>query len=403
MKILLSAYSCGPGQGSEPGLGWGIVRAVALEHEAWVLTATGCRPWIEPELQARPRANLHVRYVAVPGVLDRLAGRPLTHHLHYVLWQIAALAAAVELHRNVRFDLVHHVTYSNWWTPTLMGWVGAPFVWNSGCRDWTLLEFLSQMSWRSRILEFLRGVTLVVAGTFTSIIPGGRARLALTPHERPLRLPWLNMLAFPICGLTSEEVAAYAAVGPKPSGPFRLATSGRIIGWKGLPLALRAFARLRRDVPDCEYWIIGDGSERGRIERMARELGVAKGVTIFGWLPRDEALRRVASADVIVQPGLHEQVSYAILEAMALGRPVICMRKGGSAQIVGDAGLLVEVREPDQVVADIHQALARLHAEPGLTASLGRQARQRLAARWSWDVVGPMLLELYDRVARRRR
>ena len=69
MKILLSAYACEPGVGSEPGKGWNMAREMANHHEVWVLTWSHRRPSIEAEITRNPVPNLHFIYCGFPGGL----------------------------------------------------------------------------------------------------------------------------------------------------------------------------------------------------------------------------------------------------------------------------------------------------------------------------------------------
>jgi hypothetical protein len=64
--VLLSAYACEPGKGSEPGIGWNLARHLAEHHEVWVLTRTNNRPAIEAELARNPVPGLHFVYHDLP-------------------------------------------------------------------------------------------------------------------------------------------------------------------------------------------------------------------------------------------------------------------------------------------------------------------------------------------------
>lgn len=122
MKILISAYSCEPGRGSEPGVGWNVVREVANYHEVWVLT----RPdesgaVIEAELARNPVPNLHFVYFNLPIWSSGWRwGSNGAMQLHYYLWQIQAYFVARRLHREIGFDLVHHVTFVKYSNPSFL-------------------------------------------------------------------------------------------------------------------------------------------------------------------------------------------------------------------------------------------------------------------------------------------
>ena len=109
---------------------------------------------------------------------------------------------------------------------------------------------------------------------------------------------------------------------------------------KAFHLGLRAFAQFHRQLPESEYWIIGDGPERKGLERLARQLGVAESVRFWGWLPRPEALRLLAECDVLVHPTLHDSGGWVCLEAMVAARPVVCLDLGGpGVQVTDETGI----------------------------------------------------------------
>lgn len=131
MKILMSAYSCEPGRGSEPGVGWNVVREVAKHHEVWVLTRPDeSKAVIEAELARNPVPNLHFVYFTLPFWKDSLRlGQSGAMQIHYYLWQIQAYFVAQRLHREIGFDVVHHVTFVKYSTPCFLSLLPVPLVW----------------------------------------------------------------------------------------------------------------------------------------------------------------------------------------------------------------------------------------------------------------------------------
>lgn len=112
MKVLISAFACEPGSGSENGVGWHWVMEVSrLGHEVWVLTRAVNRPAIE-----RARAaggvpgNVHFLYYDLPYLAETFDGYNLTVYPYYLLWQWNAYRLARTVHAVQSFDLVHHVT-----------------------------------------------------------------------------------------------------------------------------------------------------------------------------------------------------------------------------------------------------------------------------------------------------
>ncbi|MEO1673666.1 MAG: glycosyltransferase family 1 protein, partial [Cyanobacteria bacterium J06631_2] len=133
MKILLSAYSCEPGKGSERGVGWNMAKAIAKHHEVWVFTRPDeSKEAIEAELAHNPDPNLHFVYFTLPFWQDSLRwGQSGAMQLHYYLWQIQAYFVAKKMHREINFDLAHHVTFVRYSVPSLLSLLPIPFIWGA--------------------------------------------------------------------------------------------------------------------------------------------------------------------------------------------------------------------------------------------------------------------------------
>ena len=147
------------------------------------------------------------------------------------------------------------------------------------------------------------------------------------------------------------------------TGPT-LAFAGRLGPQKSLEVALEAVAEL----PDVSLVVAGDGPDRGTLERRARELGVDGRARFLGSVPRDGVLRLFRAADASVLSSSWENLPHTVLEALAVGSPVIATSVGGVPEVVrdGENGLLVPARDP-QALAD---AIRRFFADEQLRARL---------------------------------
>jgi hypothetical protein len=114
LNILVSAYACEPDKGSEPGIGWNQVCQTARFHEVWVVTRSNNRAQIEKALALDPMANVHWIYCDLPQWLIFWKKGMRGARLYYYLWQLNALRLARKYHREIKFDIVHHVTFGNY-------------------------------------------------------------------------------------------------------------------------------------------------------------------------------------------------------------------------------------------------------------------------------------------------
>src|SRR6266511_2099308 len=125
VKILALAYACEPTKGSEPGAGWMWSRLLARLGETTVITRSNNRVLIESVLPSTPEAaHLSFEYVDLPRWARLWKRGQRGVRLYYVLWQLAALRRARRLQRAERFDLVWHLTLSNYWLGSVGGLVG---------------------------------------------------------------------------------------------------------------------------------------------------------------------------------------------------------------------------------------------------------------------------------------
>ena len=152
---------------------------------------------------------------------------------------------------------------------------------------------------------------------------------------------------------------------------------------KGHEDLLRAFASARTAGAAATLTLIGDGSLRGRLEDLARELGMSGVVSFEGILPHRRVLERLASGDWDVAaltsldegPELREGIPVSLMECMAAGLPVIATRSGGVPELVDDAtGLLCS---PGDVNA-LASAIVALSSSPALRSEMGARARQKI-------------------------
>jgi glycosyltransferase involved in cell wall biosynthesis len=151
-------------------------------------------------------------------------------------------------------------------------------------------------------------------------------------------------------------------------------------------------------VPDAVFALAGDGAERHRLHGLARGLGVQDRVLFLG--QRHDIPELLAVCDVVVVPSLDEGLSVAVLEAMALGRPVVATAVGGTPEAVHDGvtGLLVPPANPAQLAA----AIRRIIEDGALAERLGDAARARAEAAFSAARMVERISAVYDDLLARR-
>jgi len=148
-------------------------------------------------------------------------------------------------------------------------------------------------------------------------------------------------------------------------------------------------------LPDFELVIVGEGPERGAIEKAARECGVAGRVRLFGRVPQEQLPQIYSAADLLLLVSAHEGWPNVLLESMACGTPVVVSDISGIAEIVG-------ATEAGRVVADITPSRLADTVREISAAPPPRAATRRYAEQFDWQSTTEGQIELFHEVLERR-
>jgi L-malate glycosyltransferase len=158
---------------------------------------------------------------------------------------------------------------------------------------------------------------------------------------------------------------------------------------------LRAFAGIQQRLTEASLVVVGDGSQRAELERLARELNLRQ-VKFVGRVEPEEMHGYYDAADVFLNASNIDNMPISILEAFAAGTPVVTTNAGGIPYVVtdGETGLMVEREDSDGLA----RAALRLFEEPGLVSKLTRGAREQ-SRLYTWPAVRDGWLKVYREVA----
>jgi phosphatidylinositol alpha-1,6-mannosyltransferase len=235
----------------------------------------------------------------------------------------------------------------------------------------------------ARVLRGAAGI--VAAGHYPAREAERAARTALRGVLVPPGVDVARFRPFPESGRADARRAARREFGLDPDTPLVLGVS-RLVPRKGFDVLIDAVAGL----PGVHLAIAGDGRDRDRLERRARDAGLGARVHFLGRVPDDESFVRLyACADVFAAPcrdrwrGLEaEGFGIVFLEAAAAGVPAVAGRSGGSHEAVvdGETGFVVESR-----AIDVRAALSRILDDDVLRAAMGEAARRRAVAEFAYE------------------
>jgi glycosyltransferase involved in cell wall biosynthesis len=269
--------------------------------------------------------------------------------------------------------------------------------------------------WRSKnhLVSWFMRVGRPVGRGLNRLIPGKRrAELLLVANART-RSALPVGLAMPVVELAENGVDLRLWTGEARSLSGKAVAvphfvfMGRLIQWKGVDMLLESFAALIQ-TQAASLTIIGDGDEMASLTALATSLGLtwsldggqqglANQVTFVGWQSQAEAVEIFRRSDVFVLPSVLESGGAVVLEAMAMGLPVIAADWGGPADYIDEhCGMLIATDNRQQLIDDLAVAMLCLAESSELRLRLGMTGRLKVYREYDWERKVDRMVDLYD-------
>lgn len=361
---VLVVYTAEPGRGSEPGVGWGFVLVSAkkcrdLGQTLTIVLRSDDREKCEPVIFAEGLTPW-VQFLDVAPPKGRIASIA-NNRVGYLIWRRHARRAILELATHSEILSIHQ---ANWGTAVLPHAIPSSLfsraIWGplaiprlpGKSPDKKITN--AMLAWISTINA--RGVRRVIANNdYSHKIFINKQRRDQQIHIEP--------------HLFADNIRRSASV-----DGHLITALGLLIRRKRVDLTLRALAT--EHLRDFRLQIIGDGPERDNLENLAGQLGVADRVHFLGWLPKTEALEKLASSAVLLHPSEREGAGFAVAEAAACGVPAVTCDDTGAATVVrlsNNGG--TSVPRAKQVVQNLALAVA----------TVAKGSRHNPVTRWRAD------------------
>jgi glycosyltransferase involved in cell wall biosynthesis len=408
MKILVSAVACNPYLGSENYFGWTAVRALARDHELWVLT--GRRN--VPDLQRAQREglvpdNIHFVFAGqcAPWHPNRMRAR-LQGWREYVAFSKAILPEAQKLHAAVGFDLAHHVTFCTWRVASPLGALGIPFIFGPvGGNEQFPLHMLPILSPVAGAFELARMASNLVSRWAPSVRRCLReaAQVLVVNTETEQLVKSLRGSAQGIATLSAgfysaAQIQAFVRFvpGKNVEGPLQIFAGGNMEGRKGVALALMALAEAKRQGVKFRYRLGASGPEIGYLKQLAGRLGLETEVLFAEGLQGEAYQRELGSTHIFLLPSFRESAGLTMMEAMLAGCVPVVAGCGGPADIVtAESGYQIPVTHRREMVGRLAETIVMLDRNRQLIREKGQAASARIAMHFSEENYRKTINALY--------
>lgn len=409
LKILINAYACSPGMGSEPGMAWNWVSNLAKFCELYIITEGEFREKIEEVVPTLEQGNnMHFYYNPVSEDIRKMCWNQgdWRFYKYYRKWQWKTYLMAKDICSKEKIDVLHQLNMIGFREPGYLWKLSkesdVPFVWGpiGGLKQFPL-AYLQGAGLKMKLFNRLKNIlnvwqlkhekrvneALKTARLLVSSIPDSYR--AIKKHKG------LESVVIPETGcFLSEDI---------PTDRFdekelHVMWVGKFDFRKQLPLALRAIAIANN--PNIVLDIYGGGSDEqiSSAKRVADLLGITEKVVWHGNQPNDVVMNAMCKAQVFFFTSVSEDTSTVVLEAVSNRLPVLCFDACGMAAVIDDkVGRKVALSNPTQSATDFAKLLNNLEHDRNLLKQLSENCKQR-QTELSWEEKAKTMVEWYEKV-----
>lgn len=406
IRVLVSAYACEPYRGSEPGVGWNWAKQIAKFADVWVITRANNKEVIENELNKNPEPNLHFIYIDLPKWMRFWKKGQRGVHLYYYLWQFAAYFKAKKLAEEMKFDLAHHITFVNDWTPSYLAFIDVPFIWGPiGSNKPIPKGFLPNFRFyfNDRVKHCIRSIIRLFIPFYKETIERSKKIVLISKSQLeiyPFKSIPKDRFVFQQANAVDINKRTFSERIKKIN--LKIFSAGTLIPIKGFHLSLQAFANFLNIKREVTFLIAGDGFMKNYLKSLTKSLHIENKVDFLGNLKRTEVLKLMNESDIFLFPSF-EGGGMVVLEAMAAGLPVVCLDYGGPAEMVTEeCGIKVKPITPEQTINDLAEALLKLANDPELRRKMGEAGSRRVMEHYTWEKKREFIRKVYKEVLEHR-
>lgn len=182
---------------------------------------------------------------------------------------------------------------------------------------------------------------------------------------------------------------------PQSNQSIRFVYCGRFVDWKGIQFLVEAFKQVAEQT-NSVLELIGDGVLRDTIEAQVKALNLQNSVNFHGWMTREASAKLIADCNVFVMPSLRECGGTALLEAMAMGLPIVTTKWAGPANYVDSTcGILVEPTSREAFINSLAMAMIQLAESVELRHQMSEASMQRITKNYfDWESKTDRVLEI---------
>jgi glycosyltransferase involved in cell wall biosynthesis len=308
-------------------------------------------------------------------------------------------AAAKEIIKSNPINIVHVPIRVSPKFPSLIYNMGVPVIFGPMNGGMTYPKAFSYME--GGIQKYFIKLGRAASNTVNRLIPGKYyADTLLVSNERTKQaLPKTKCNDIRVVIENGVDLRLFKAIEVKTNkeetNNFTLIYIGRLVDWKCVDILLKAIAKC--NVPDILLHIVGEGNKRIELENLTKRLNIEGKIKFHGFVSQDKCPQFIADANCLILPSVYECGGAVVLEAMAMGKPVISTNWGGPKDYINDdSGILVDVgNNENDFIDNLVMAINSIAINPLKAKSMGIKGLERIKSEFDWSKKIDNMLNIY--------
>ena len=404
-SILINAYACSPGMGSEPGMAWNWCVNLAKYCELHIITEGEFRKKIEAELPTLPQGkNMHFYYNPVSEEIRRMCWNQgdWRFYFHYNKWQQKTLAIAKQIIKEQNIDIVHQLNMIGFREPGYLWKLDKPFIWGpTNAKEAFPTAYLDDANWRKSLFiktkNFINKTQLQFATRVHKAVQKASFVIAASTDSANALKKYFQCNPILInesgCNVTNNN-PVHNFEGKQT---LELLWVGRFIFTKQLKLALKSLAACENK--NIKLHIVGGTiEEEAPFKKLSEKLMIKEQCIWHEKISHDKVQALMQQCDLFFFTSIAEGTPHVILEAFNNSLPVLCFNTCGQGDCVNDkVGLKIELSNPQQSIKDFTEKIEFLYNNRKELKRMSANCKER-QMELSWDNKIKQMIELYTKI-----
>lgn len=403
-SVLINAYACSPGMGSEPGMAWNWCVNLARYCELYIITEGEFKDKIEAAVASLPqRANMHFYYNPVSEEIRKMCWNQgdWRFYKYYREWQWSTYLMAKDIIRKHKIDIVHQLNMIGFREPGYLWRIeNVPFVWGPvDAKEKFPTEYLKDAGLKARFFFMIKNIITMLQLKYSKRVRQAAKRASVivsaSSNTQETFRKYFD-LDSPLINETGCYVKKNKCRDEKNnSDVFNILWVGKMDFRKQLGLALKTIAVAENS--NIRLHIVGGGNS-DRYKEMAHFLGISDLCIWHGEVGYDEVQTLMLNSDLFFFTSVAEGTPHVVLEAIGNSLPVICFNTCGQGDSVDSSiGRKIELSNPDKSATEFADIISVLYNDRSILKEMSENCIKR-QEELSWENKASQMVELYKRI-----